>query len=480
MMTRMFKTYFLLLLAVVSLSRCQQGSTAEATPHSFHVSGQLANSEATKIYLTTLLGRQEVAVTDGSFAKDLPGDAATFVTASIERVPVTFFARPGDSIRISYDAESEAGPQIEGTLAKENIFLSELVDSLNVQLGSPWGIYGQSEEAALKRLSDIDVYGSQMLDTYLEENPDVNAEFKGMITKYLDYFTGQFVANYPTYHLYANRSDSTYEASEALLAEIAALQEEKSELLNLPLYISVLKSKKSAKVNEIMENDTTLQGMEGYNIANKRALESEFSDPAVVEMMTFDNINEYITYDGTDGIEEDYQAFMANATSDILKNELQTNYQTWEHLKKGKVAPDFQYPDVKEVLHALSDYKGKVVYIDVWATWCGPCLAEQPYLATIEEEYADNENIVFMGVSIDQDKEAWENMVTTKEMSGVQIFADKAWDSKITQDYMIKGIPRFILVDADGNLVDATAYRPSNDKLRVQLKSLVEGKPVTG
>jgi thiol-disulfide isomerase/thioredoxin len=478
-MKRNFQTILLLFLAVFSLSRCQTSNT-QGSADSFHLNVNLENTEAEAISLSTIYGMDEAAVTDGTYAADLPTEAPTFITSYIDRNAITVFVRPGDTVRINYDADSELGPQIEGDLAKENTFLISLMDSLNAELGSPWSLYSQSEEVVMKRMADIDAYGKELFDAFLAKNPDANTGFKEMTTSLLRYYTGQYVANYPMYHGYSNPNDTTYQPSETLLTEVAALQEEKPELLNLPLYINVLKSKMSAKVNDLMENDTTLQGMEGYNIAKARALESEFSNPAVVEMMTYDNLNEYITYDGTDGIEEAYQTFMESSTNEILKERLAASYQTWAHLKKGNVAPDFNYPDIEEVMHALSDYKGKVVYIDVWATWCGPCLAEQPYLAEIEEEYKGNEDIIFMGVSIDQDKAAWETMVSEKEMSGVQIFADGAWNSSITQDYMIKGIPRFILVDMDGNLVDATAYRPSNDKLKVQLQELLDTKPVTG
>ena len=112
---------------------------------------------------------------------------------------------------------------------------------------------------------------------------------------------------------------------------------------------------------------------------------------------------------------------------------------------------------------SLASFKGKLVYVDVWATWCGPCKAEIPSLQKLETDY-HGKDITFMSVSVDTDKEAWEKMVADKELGGVQLWAD-GW-SKITKDYAIFGIPRFMLFDAEGNVISTNAPRPSSEEIR--------------
>lgn len=138
---------------------------------------------------------------------------------------------------------------------------------------------------------------------------------------------------------------------------------------------------------------------------------------------------------------------------------------------EGHQAIDFRFADINGKQVALSDFKGKVVYIDIWATWCGPCKGEIPYMTKLEEEYKDNPNIVFMSVSIDKqkDEQKWRDMVKEKQMKGVQLFAgDKADD--IAKPYKVRGIPRFILVGKDGKLIAGDAPRPSSDDIRPLLK----------
>jgi len=141
----------------------------------------------------------------------------------------------------------------------------------------------------------------------------------------------------------------------------------------------------------------------------------------------------------------------------------------------GQPAIDFRFPDTEGIERALSDFRGKVVYIDVWATWCGPCLAEVPSLIELEAEYRGRD-VVFMGVSVDRggDHGKWLEMVAEKELKGVQLFAGDRAREVILDPYAITGIPRFILVDRAGNLITSDAPRPSSRTIRPMLNRALE------
>ncbi|TXE11551.1 TlpA family protein disulfide reductase [Seonamhaeicola algicola] len=146
----------------------------------------------------------------------------------------------------------------------------------------------------------------------------------------------------------------------------------------------------------------------------------------------------------------------------------------------GKPSPNFtNYENAKGGTTSLSDLKGKYLYIDIWATWCGPCTREIPFLKEVEAKYHDK-NIEFVSISVDEGrgykgdtpearlaaaKDGWKKMIADKNMGGVQLLADNAWRSEFVQGYKIMGIPRFIIIDPDGNVVDADAPRPSSPKL---------------
>ncbi len=160
-------------------------------------------------------------------------------------------------------------------------------------------------------------------------------------------------------------------------------------------------------------------------------------------------------------------------TTENLKNRLDSKIRSL--FQKGGAntkAIDFTYPDVYGKNVSLSDFKGKVVLVDVWATWCSPCKAQIPFMQEMEKEF-HGKDVVFISVSVDEekDKSKWLDMIKEKEMGGVQLFAS-GW-SKITKDYDIKAIPRFLLFDRNGNVYSTEAPRPSDPMLKDILNKLL-------
>lgn len=141
----------------------------------------------------------------------------------------------------------------------------------------------------------------------------------------------------------------------------------------------------------------------------------------------------------------------------------------------GSASPTFKYENHKGGFTSLEDLKGKFVYVDVWATWCGPCRQEIPFLQKTEQAY-HGKNIEFVSISIDEqiNREKWNKFVTDKNLGGIQLLADKDWKSDFVQGYKINGIPRFILIGPDGKIVNADAPRPSSPELVTLLDSLVK------
>jgi thiol-disulfide isomerase/thioredoxin len=170
--------------------------------------------------------------------------------------------------------------------------------------------------------------------------------------------------------------------------------------------------------------------------------------------------------------------FSLKGEDSILTNKLVTKFNVLRSLEKGMKSPVFNnYENFNGERTSLSDLKGKYVYIDVWATWCGPCIREIPSLKIIEKKY-ENKNIHFVSLSIDErnrpryNYEAWRKMIIEKELTGIQLFADNAFNSKFTKAYGIDSIPRFLLIDPDGNIVSGNAPRPSDPKLLELFNSL--------
>ena len=140
-----------------------------------------------------------------------------------------------------------------------------------------------------------------------------------------------------------------------------------------------------------------------------------------------------------------------------------------ERLNPGSPAFHFRYKDSKGNWVELKDFKGKYVYIDIWATWCGPCKAEIPHLQQLEKDMK-GKKIVFVSISCDENKAKWEKYVKEQCLGGVQLYMGKGKDMK--DFYQIQSIPRFILLDKKGNIVNAYMTRPSDEKTKKTLIKL--------
>lgn len=155
-----------------------------------------------------------------------------------------------------------------------------------------------------------------------------------------------------------------------------------------------------------------------------------------------------------------------------LEKNYQAKYDAAVKFAKGKPSPKFvNFENYKGGTTSLDDLKGKFVYIDVWATWCGPCKQQIPFLKKIEDEY-HGKNIEFISISTDRKNKynVWKKMIIDRQMGGIQLYAGD--DHSFSQEYQINSIPRFILVDPQGNIVDADAPRPSDPKLIELFNSL--------
>jgi thiol-disulfide isomerase/thioredoxin len=176
------------------------------------------------------------------------------------------------------------------------------------------------------------------------------------------------------------------------------------------------------------------------------------------------------TYPGFLDFKERYGKYLITESQ---KKKLRDMEIVLNEVKDGNPATDFKFAgkDGKQV--ALSDFKGKLVYIDVWATWCGPCRQEFPHLKKLESEYHDNKNIVFMSVSTDasKDHQKWQDYLVTEKLTGVQLFAGDDARDGILRPYKIASITRFILVGKDGTIIASDAPRPSSSKIRPLLKA---------
>ncbi|MES2827645.1 MAG: TlpA disulfide reductase family protein [Bacteroidota bacterium] len=168
--------------------------------------------------------------------------------------------------------------------------------------------------------------------------------------------------------------------------------------------------------------------------------------------------------DNTDTLDRVVDQLMSYIKNPARALELQKRIQVakQEKFAVGKPAVDFIMLDSANATYKLSSFKGKAVYIDVWASWCGPCIQEMPSLKKLSDKYKSNPNIQFVSLSVDDTKTVWlKKGLAVQKPDGFQVWVEGGFASPFAKSYSISSIPRFILIDKKGLVVTLNASRPS-------------------
>lgn len=236
-------------------------------------------------------------------------------------------------------------------------------------------------------------------------------------------------------------------------------------------YVSSLVDKASSKKMEALRKADSTQNINSSKIREETSMEL-LKNQVVLDNYLFDEISGRVQWEEVSEVQESIDFFLSHCKDTSLVNKLNVTVAEWKKLGQGQPAFDFTGKDMQGNPVKLSDFRGKLVYVDVWATWCGPCKYEIPYLDTLETDY-HGKNIVFISYSIDEDHAAWLKFVPENKLQGVQIIGEKAWESELCKKYKIMGVPTFMLFDTEGKIVSVKMSRPSDKKTREKFDSLL-------
>ena len=141
----------------------------------------------------------------------------------------------------------------------------------------------------------------------------------------------------------------------------------------------------------------------------------------------------------------------------------------------GKLAPAFSLPDSSGRLHTLEDFRGKIVYLDFWGSWCSPCLKELLPLQKLEEQFLKDSSVAFVSIALESTDQIddWKNTIRYQDLKGVQLCAEGQSSNPAPQAYNIQAVPTFMLINRDGTFINAAAPRPSSGKAEAAIRAAI-------
>jgi len=451
----------LIIIAVISIISCNKQEKKNFSI----VSGEIANKLNNKISLNNrdkTFTKTIQLKNDGSFVDTLKiQEGHYWLNDGKNGIPL--YIKNGENIQINYDANSfEKTFKIKGKGSKISEYLSQK-HKFEQQ------IKAKGTEVYLLDENDYKAIFHKEKDEITElitNSKGIPQSFKDREIRNIEYAYFNYIDRYQRYHAhYAKLPD--FKVSEHFLDDLKnVIYSDAGDFKFSKAYRTLVTNFYSEQATVLAKRDSIDEDLAFLKVA------SDIPTKIIKNSLLFNAAKYGITY--TENLEEYYKTFMEASTNKIQKEEITKSYNKLKTLSKGQPSPQFKnYENFNGGTISLENLTGKYVYIDVWATWCGPCKAEIPALKKIEKKY-HHKNITFVSISVDsvKDHDKWLKMVKEKELKGYQLFADKDWNSDFVKAYLILGIPRFILIDPAGKIVNSNAPRPSDSRLEDLFKSL--------
>ncbi len=360
--------------------------------------------------------------------------------------------------------EFDESIQYTGKGAAENNYLAEkfLLEESFLHVNN-YAYYAALEESAFLHFSDS-IYHLK-LSLFDKHKDQFCKEFKKLEFASLEREYLSKISDYESMHQYLTK-DRTFKVSDSFPDAFKNIDVNDEELLLIPYYSGFIGDFVSKKARTQYKAADSIS----YFTVYLNTLDTVISNSKIKEKLAYDFVQYNFNY--AKDKEYCYQKVKAMISKPEYLEEINDIYTRLKKIEKGAISPTFTLYDVDSNLVKLEDFKGKLVYIDIWSTWCGPCIKEIPHLLALEEEFK-NEDIAFVSICEDNDRNRWKSIVKKNNLTGVHLFISEQ-NHPFIEAYLVTGVPRFILLDKEGRIIDANAKRPSNKAIKELLKEWLE------
>jgi thiol-disulfide isomerase/thioredoxin len=276
------------------------------------------------------------------------------------------------------------------------------------------------------------------------------------------YFTAQ--------NAYENRLNKPLEPSTKMQSAIYNVKINQEQHTKNPYYISfccnLLQYEYERKIQKEMRKPILY---EQYILAK------QMFNSNTLQYVTFDLINNAFGLQQYQQIETVYKQYMEQCNLINLCDFLKQRHEYSNVVESGKPINNFSFIDESGAQHYISDFVGKAVYIDFWASWCIPCIDQIPEFKKLEKEFAEK-NINFIKINLDNSSFIWQKKSKDLQIEENNFFAPNSFKSESAKAFNVTSIPAFFILDKNGSVFNANPDRPSGSEIRKQLNQVLNVK----
>lgn len=452
-------------IAVISLLAACGEKAAEGKVDYAVLSGKVSSVDAKGENQKLLLLQNDEVVkeipvqADGTFRDTIReiGDNHFYYLVENPAVQTPLYLANGTNMELTLN-EEVSKTMVSGSQTKQTQYLIERNSFINDRInGADSNLFGQKPQEFKENVKAFFAELDKKLKAYGFDEEFVKNQEKWTNYKFVEYLT-----IFPTYHRYTSGDEAIL--PDDFYAERDGIDYDNAEeFRTIDTYRDLVRS----KFYTIINNPNDAENIKKF-ISEVNALKSD-NIRADLAKGTFQLISPNSTVN-----KEIFDFINKNVTDEKVKEAAKKAYDVATKLTSGSPSPKFSnYENFNGGTTSLDDFKGKVTYIDIWATWCLPCRGEIPALKELEKKF-HGKDVAFVSISIDQNKDEWKEFVKSEDLKGVQLFAENAFESQFIQDYGIRQIPTFIIIDKEGKIVNADAPRPSSDEITGLLEGLLK------
>ncbi len=473
------------LLAIVGLVNVGQGQTFKL---SGNISG-MADEHLAADFPVDWFGNaweEEIQVKAGSFQKDIQLPASGWLNLRYKDKDRKFYLWNGaQELQLSFDANFLDGEiELSGDAANISNFMTELDDKFGSRLSLKW-LEEQAKDATNIDAMEMDAFAlrNDVIHAMEQFKSDLPGEFQKAFKNHASYYYYLSLFEFSSAKSASSNIPKATEIPKVLIEGLTWERMNRSSELDSRFFRQLLMQYVGYKALEQYDfmkfPDRQSAVQESFNIARE-----ELKGPSLQYFLTKTILTEAKFVQPS--LLRQMQGFLTETEgSDVylklIKDSLEERLNAKDDEVDVVMKEENDHPKIDvEVMgengktFKLSDLKGKVVYLDIWASWCGPCRKQFPAAKALKDQLTKKEkkNIEFLYISIDNTELVWKKAISELGIEGKHGLSQGGWGSEVTAKFGVNSIPRYLIFDKKGNVVDPNAPRPNDPRLIDILKKL--------